>query len=234
MSWILHDQEGQWEAGDWMVRVALQSNPHVRFFHHGEYLWGASICPTDPSIPSTPRLTQTNSPDSPSSDFAQTSYPASDCYVRGEDLVAAYAERAPLPFAYQVYFCAMPSDSQRLCLELWLSVQTSTLEAHPTLLLNLDSGAGASQSVASTETPGVVAFRSGTAGVVVHPLDQKDVSIDVTSHASAPIKAFGGFMEKGVIRRMRLQLVTSGVVIAPSEWGEIVSEFAASPLPLTA
>ncbi|AMV32342.1 hypothetical protein VN12_09475 [Pirellula sp. SH-Sr6A] len=229
MSWILHDQEGQWETGDWTVRVALQSSPEIRFFHHGAYLWGVSICPTDPSISS-------NVPTAPStgSDLRPSDFPASDFYVRGEDLVAAYAERAPLPFAYQVYFCALPSDPKRVCLEMWLSVQTSTLEAHPTLLLNLGNGAGTDLSPGFTETPGVVALRNGTAGLIVHPLDQKDVTIDLAPPAIAPFKAFGGFMEKGVIRRMRLQLVTSNEVIAPGDWDRIVSEFAASPLPLTA
>lgn len=219
MSWILHDQAGQWTDGESTIDIDLSSNPRIRFSHPRNHRWGMSLAPGRLSIPDENATQPT------------AAHPVSDFYVRGNDLVAAYAERPPLPYAYQVYFSVLPSLPETIALELWLSVQTSTLEAHPILELSPEGELG----VCDTHTTnGVLRLRGGTAGVVIHPLDQKEVSIEANGDRVQHLRAFGSFMEKGVIRRMRIQLITSQKALSQDEWNEISSAFSRSPLPLTA
>jgi hypothetical protein len=219
MSWILHDQAGQWTDGQSTIDIDLKSSPRIRFSHLGEYVWGMAIAP------------ECSSSSSGSSTAVSPTHAASDHYVRGNDLVAAYAERAPLTYAYQVYFSIVPSLPGTIALELWLSVQTSTLEAHPVLNLSAEGELGECKALAH---PGVLRLRDNKAGIVIHPLDQREVTIEADGQQVPHLRAFGSFMEKGVIRRMRIQLITSQNALSQDDWHKISSAFSVSPLPLTA
>lgn len=216
MTWSLHDQAGQWTDGLSTIDVDLSSNPRIRFSHLGNYLWGLAMSPETASTAAAPEM---------------PSHAASDFYVRGKDLVATYAERSPLPYAFQLYFSVLSSDPGTIALEVWLSVQTSTLEAHPVLHLSPEGELGGCDAQA---TGGVLRLRDSAAGIVIYPSDQKEVRIELDSNRVPHLKAFGSFMEKGVIRRMRLQLISGQKALSQDNWNEIVSAFSASPLPLTA
>lgn len=219
MSWILHDQAGQWTDGQSTIDIDLKSSPRIRFSHLGEYVWGIAIA------------TESSNSLNDSSVPASSAYAASDFYIRGNDLVASYAERAPLTYAYQVYFSIVPSLPGTIALELWLSVQTSTLEAHPVLHLSPEGKLGGCDGQAAD---GILRLRDSKAGIAVHPLDQREVTIETDGQQVPHLKAFGSFMEKGVIRRMRIQLITSQNALSQDDWHKISSAFSTSPLPLTA
>lgn len=161
-----------------------------------------------------------------------------------------------MTFGYQVYFCLKPTTEDLLVIELWLSVQTSTLESHPQLRLcfdassncdagsNGDAGPNLEQPSRFAEiAPGQIQSEDLTRGVIVHPLDIADCtwvphsntnSLSPGNSRKPELLAFGGFMEKGVIRRMRLQLVHSRQKIDANRWQQLVESFSNSPLPLTA
>lgn len=70
--------------------------------------------------------------------------PIEDCYVRGRDLVAVYAESPAHPLRYVVYWRALAGDE--LCgaaagLDLVVSVQTSVLDATPTAVVGSELSA---------------------------------------------------------------------------------------------
>ncbi|MCU0720613.1 MAG: hypothetical protein MUC83_12970 [Pirellula sp.] len=175
--------------------------------------------------------------------------PLGESYIRQNDFVAVYPEQSPLTFGFQVYCCVKSSVNDLLIIELWLSVQTSTLESHPQLRLCFDlSSDGDHPSVFEEKAAGQVLSSDAKRGLIVHPLDVADCTWSVNSglnhsgeknsgasNSRKPeLLAFGGFMEKGVIRRMRLQLVHSSQKIDAQHWHHLVESFSNSPLPLTA
>jgi hypothetical protein len=165
--------------------------------------------------------------------------PVGDCYARLGDLVASFPEKPPFHFGFEAYFCAMPSDADHQILEVWLSVQTSKLESNPQLRLRLQS-AGAASTTGKSQThrqavnvPGVFPFKESTLGIMIHPLDQGDSVLEHGKDDEISIVTFGRFMEKGVIRRMRLRIVASNVTISELQWDTWMKSFSDSPLPLT-
>ncbi len=81
------------------------------------------------------------------------SLPLSESYIRQGDFVAIYSEQSPLTFGYQVYFCLKPTTDDLMVIELWLSVQTSTLESHPQLRLSFDAGPTSLNPLALQKSP---------------------------------------------------------------------------------
>ena len=180
--------------------------------------------------------------------------PLGESYIRQHDFVTIYPEQSPLTFGFQVYYCVKQPVNDLLVIELWLSVQTSTLESHPQLRLCFEPcNDGDHVSSLKEKAPGQILSSDSKRGLIVHPLDVADCmwldnaelnngGVDNsgeknsgTSNSRKPeLLAFGGFMEKGVIRRMRLQLVHSRQKIDATHWHQLVESFSNSPLPLTA
>lgn len=180
--------------------------------------------------------------------------PLGESYIRQDDFVAIYPEQRPLSFGFQIYYCVKQPVNEVLVVELWLSVQTSTLESHPQLRLSFTPNTDdKSQSDLLEIAPGQIRSGDAKSGLIVHPLDVADCTLfpaptvptstssnsttieSVTVNSRKPeLLAFGGFMEKGVIRRMRLQLVNSRQKIDAQLWHQLVESFSNSPLPLTA
>jgi hypothetical protein len=170
--------------------------------------------------------------------------PLAESYIRQDDFVAIYPEQSPLSFGFQVYYCVKQPVDDMLIAELWLSVQTSTLESHPQLRLSFAPSNEENQPSELAEiAPGQILSSDARSGLIIHPLDIADCLWipNATPYESGTIKsrkpellAFGGFMEKGVIRRMRLQLVHSRHKIDAQHWHQLVESFSNSPLPLTA
>lgn len=178
--------------------------------------------------------------------------PLGESYVRQNDFVAIYPEQAPLTFGFQVYYCVKPPVNDSLIVEIWLSVQTSTLESHPQMRLGFSAGENqtidnsplrSTLSMLAPRSPGQFQSSDGRCGLIIHPLDVNDCewigSAESRSQNSSKSRkpellVFGGFMEKGVIRRMRLQLVHTRQKMDAQHWQHLVEGFANSPLPLTA
>ncbi|MFN5947343.1 MAG: hypothetical protein ACK43N_02480, partial [Pirellulaceae bacterium] len=69
----------------------------------------------------------------------------------------------------------------------------------------------------------------------VHPLDAPEASWSETSPGDRQsVLLFGNFMEKGVIRRARLQWWLGATSLDPANLAALGQQFATSPLPLTA
>jgi hypothetical protein len=161
---------------------------------------------------------------------AWTPLPCSDAYVRQSDLIVTYAQADPWSFGYQVDFRVHEALAEGVQgLELWLSIQTSLLESMPQLWIKpLDCGP-------DWTLGSVMLADHGKAAMVIHPLDQADCRTVAASRPEAlgRLEVFGGFMEKGVIRRARLLIAWSDEKIEKAVWSQLFEEFADSPLPLT-
>jgi hypothetical protein len=189
---------------------------------------------------------------------------AVDCFVRGTDLVATYAETAARQFRAQVYWRnseQATDDEVAATVELILSVQTSLLDSDPTIsvgsllavseahrLSDADSadfkpcGAEAQEIAFEPATgPGCFLFRQQSSPSyveMVHPADFRQATL--TFHGS-PVgkfalahRLFHRRLEKGVILRSRLR----GVFVPHDRDMELAAaeyrRFAASEPPLTA
>ena len=225
MSWQLEDNVAIWNHPNWTTRVDLRTAPIL----------------TLSSQSMQKSLTVSMSPRDATCDMSEGDYlPVGDSYIRQRDLIAHFPEKSPFHFGYEAYFCALPSAPDHQILELWLSVQTSKLESNPQLRLRLQTlGEGAeateSQAVPRTDmSPGLYLFHDWKIGIMIHPLDQSDSKLERDDDGEWTLVTFGRFMEKGVIRRMRLRIVACNGTISDSQWLAWMQSFAESPLPLTA
>lgn len=127
-----------------------------------------------------------------------------DAYVRGEDLVVAYRESAERPFSVQVYWSAAASTGQ-LILDATVSIQTRQWEAYPVVSVQ--------SSIAGTAPMG-----EGNCASILRPADAdwsyaeaappEDFAACVSPGGPGSPIAWGfaeQFMERGVIRRLRLR-----------------------------
>jgi hypothetical protein len=173
-------------------------------------------------------------PAQPVSAFDAT-WPASDVYVRGRDVVATYREPLGQPFNVQIYWRMIEGQAAvRLVLETIVSVQTPTWEAYP--------GVG----VHSSPSPGEVSvteddmhiFRSDADWSYVELPYPGDFTLADENLPDDSLREFRWrfgpqFMERGVIRRLRIR----GAILHCDEMfsavSELRSDFLAEQPPLT-
>lgn len=172
---------------------------------------------------------------SPAGEEAIASDEISDAFVRGNDLVVTYAETEQRPFTLQVYWRVRPDDSGVVVLDAILSLQTRLLESFPQVqvatempavtasLLPTDSDADQTQAnlldldggelheLPTDESNGLLLrSNSGTWSFAeaTHPQDRGVSQVDASQPAIRLTHQLGGrFMEKGVIRRLRVRSV---------------------------
>ena len=161
-----------------------------------------------------------------------------EAYVRQGDVIASYPESAPWTFGYQLDIRSSHEirrqtgkENNLLTLEVWLSVQTSLLNSHPELNVNLEG-----DSFSHLEDGFWLDSKSCVA-LLIYPSDLADCKI-ASLAGSGPnreieMKVFGRFMEKGVIRRMRFRLLVADAPSSREFWQDCWNEFSESPLPLT-
>ncbi len=144
-----------------------------------------------------------------------------DAYIRGEDLVVTYAQTASRTVRPQVYWRGIAPAPQVSGVELIVSMQTSLLDSSPvlsiethwpaaeTLIRQHDGGwktCGPGETTVSAEPPAVFLFRPADAAFsyaeLIFPADFRGA---VVSPGSLRYQLFPEFLEKGVIRRARLQ-----------------------------
>jgi hypothetical protein len=151
-----------------------------------------------------------------------------DAYVRGNDLVATYAESATHTCRTQVYW-RYEREADYFGIQLIVSVQTSRLDAAPGFAV-------------ASELPGP--SRLVEDGIVVVPLPDADVcyaeladksNVESTSVRDARItnQLFPGSLEKGVIRRARILGCFLPAASAERAARTIREGFVRSALPLT-
>jgi len=180
-----------------------------------------------------------------------------DSYVRGTDLVAAYAPVATGDVQFQIYWRSLGSTLGRpVGLEVIVSVQTGLLDSDPgsvvSSLVSAEavSGLGTLDQSALPDLGDVTTVDCGGAGGLVlfrltpghlsyvemiHPTDFCSSHVVATRGlVRSTFRLFEERLEKGVIRRGRLR----GFFLPREGDGatalELFSQFAATPPPLTA
>jgi hypothetical protein len=154
-----------------------------------------------------------------------------DCYVRQGDLIVAYPQRENRQFSLQLDYRIIESSKEQLLIELWVSIQTYLLDSRPKVKV-VCPGVDAP---AETSNPIVGSVGNFSFSWFIHPRDQGDSKLTVdkiSGHVSAQL--FGHFMEKGVIRRARLRCLVGLASLSQAAIDNAQTQFAASPLPLTA
>lgn len=172
---------------------------------------------------------------SPAGEEAIASDEVSDAFVRGNDLVVTYAETEQRPFTLQVYWRVRADDSGVVVLDAILSLQTRLLESFPQVqvateipavaarLLPTDSDADQTQAnlldladgglhELPTDKSNGVLLRSDNEkwsfAEATHPQDRGASQVDASHPVVRLTHQLGGrFMEKGVIRRLRVRSV---------------------------
>lgn len=222
MRWNFQDHVATWQSQSWTTKVDLKAAPRAVLSH-----------PTLGSLNIHFSPQESGQRESVSALSPEGFLPVGECYVRQNDLVAAFPEATPFRFGYQLYFCAIPTLSgppDSMGMDIWLSVQTSTLESHPQVALRFDASRW---QEARAISDGLHLANEGACGLLIHPLDRNDCQWQVL-HGNQTLVTFGRFMEKGVIRRMRLRLIAANPNVPESQWKHWMEQFAESPLPLTA
>lgn len=157
-----------------------------------------------------------------------------DVFVRGNDLVATYAETDERPFSLQVYWRATIGEQGTLLLDTILSLQTDLLESFPGLAVETqlpaadawllsngestateitipcDLPADRGDSLLLRPTDGAWSYAETS-----HPEDRGESQIERCEDGSLLLqRQLGGqFLEKGVIRSLRVR----GVFLPRSE-----------------
>lgn len=177
-----------------------------------------------------------------------------EAYERGADLVARYPAEGERTFTCQFdHRCLMDVDPSLFVMEHWVSVQTHLLDSNPEIQIGFREEmplferwglrrytfelaaweSNPSLMLAVAMVSGQV--RSGVSvAIMVHPLDCAEIEWSGWDSSPLSLKFFGGFMEKGVIRRARMRCIVSLRRFEPHELIEQYRMFATSPLPLTA
>jgi hypothetical protein len=127
----------------------------------------------------------------------------SDAYVRGNDLVVAYRETEQRPFGVQVYWSVSLADEGIAIVDATTSIQTRQWEAYPRVAVT--STLAGSEFVARDETSILLrpAGSQWSYAELALPGDFDGV------HDASAIRSRwtfdGHFMERGVIRRLRVR-----------------------------
>lgn len=217
MSWNLRESGATWKSTMWTIQSELsnrEQRPKIQ------------LANSDPSRRIGIELVPCECSDLNAATNHATGLPLGDAYVRQNDLIAYFPETLPWRYGYQLDTRVLSTPGSSLVVEFWLSIQTSLLDAHPQLEIRLTGQAFASRNI------GAWVDLTNHSGLLIHPLDRLDCPVSETAQG-LQVAAFGRFMEKGVIRRMRFRLVVSSRPEADSFWQSQYEEFSESPLPLT-
>ena len=214
MSWDLRDSTAHWNGSHWSVDVALaheSGQPLIQIHDTSQ----------------RPVLRVGITPSESDGGHSAAGLQFGDAYVRQKDLIAIFPELAPWCFGYQIDIRLLDeAPPKAVAMEIWLSIQTSRLDSHPQLELQIKG----ERFKALVEN--CWASQSCRLGVMVHPLDQQDCHIMLEKDGLV-MRVFGRFMEKGVIRRMRFRLIAALEPESVAYWRDCFEEFSNSPLPLT-
>jgi hypothetical protein len=159
---------------------------------------------------------------------------ATDVYTRGSDLVASYREPASQPFHLQVYWRVLePREFLFGAFEAIVSIQTLQWEAYPYVTIR-----SALDVAQARRQKGGVSFlsRHDWSYVEASPSGDFDLALEESSPGLTGARwSYGNrFMERGVIRRLRLRGAFAPIANAEDAIEQILSEFASEPPPLTA
>lgn len=144
---------------------------------------------------------------SPSEHKIEGSEEIADAYVRGSDLVVTYAQTEARPFALQIYWRVNLVGERVVQLDGIVSLQTCLLESFPLITARTEL-----PSEITDGMPAGTLLRGGSTAwsyaELVQPEDRgESPDIDSSNRDRVAIhhQLGGQFLEKGVIRRLRLR-----------------------------
>ena len=159
-----------------------------------------------------------------------------DRYIRGNDLVARYAQTEQRPVSPEVYWRAF-TEANISGIDLIVSMQTDRLESDPSISIGNLLPAG--QFVKGAVGEAGALFRPEHSDVslllAAHPSDCELLQTDAAPEGKSTISfvLFRPGLEKGVIRRGRLRAAFLPRANDQTLAGEQYHEFLTSQLPLT-
>ena len=180
-----------------------------------------------------------------------------DFYSRGEDITIQYPADDYRNFNIQLDLRVIRQTDDVLVVEFWLSIQTHLLDSRPSVKINFELPAMPTKTIFSDEEmtqsesdteltedkqvpAGLIAETTiggpyVSSSLFIHPLDQRDICWMHSQEGDSDVEIewFGQFMEKGVIRRGRMQVVLSQKPMTMEYFRALYKDFAGSPLPLT-
>lgn len=219
--------------------------------------WRIDFEPTRPSLPITFRTPQGKGwPALAVEPLPSHSMQVEELYVRQSDLIVRFAQGRSDRFGFQIDWRLIePPKGFDLGLEVWISVQTNLLDAAPQLRV---ASSGNSQAQwreyrhqqlsidRTTETDGwadglkssIAALgidQEGCHGLwLIEPRDQSQLRWkSKPSAAVRQAELFGQFLEKGVIRRARMQLLVRDQPISETDIQQAYQALLQRDLPLT-
>ncbi len=167
-----------------------------------------------------------------------------EAYIRQNDLIVRYEQSGSDLFTVQLNWRRLDCDiPDALAFEVWISVQTSLLDTHPEIevrsrtpdaswhALSLDD---LSVEKSSSTAIGLVKKSGVTAMIMIEPSDAHQAQRIVDRSDDFAFRLLGDFMEKGVIRRVRLRFLAVSTELSRSKIVKQFRAFMDSPLPLTA
>ncbi|TWT99936.1 hypothetical protein Pla108_08800 [Botrimarina colliarenosi] len=154
--------------------------------------------------------------------------PASETYVRGGDYVSTHPPTEGFPFRTQLYWSAKPVAGGGVAATLSLSLQTDLLDTSPVLTL------GVSQATAPTVSGDACRFDLPNATLIIapHPTDAAECEA-AASDDGCVLSLSPPFLEKGVIRRLRVAAIVLPAGVSNPAVSEAIADLADDPLPLT-
>lgn len=174
-----------------------------------------------------------------------------DMFVRGGDLVANYPQCETQPFTLHNYWRIAEVSETLVVIDAIVSLQTTLLECYPktilttelpakdSLVLSLDEVAeqSAKSDMESDKSVGLLLrgiHPDWSYVEITHPTDLGTWRIEQKSTTRMQRELGGEFQEKGVIRRLRVRGAFVRAGNDRESAGRVISNFVASPPPLTA
>ncbi len=180
-----------------------------------------------------------------------------EAYVRTTDFIVRYAESEHDAYTFQLNWrmlgdltSAASHGRPGWCgVELWVSIQTRLLDAQPQIEIRSAGQAGTWRMIDHgqlIERPALESSHAGPAALVsssdgatllwlIQPSDQLQAEcLSSPEDAMQRVQLFDHFMEKGVIRRARMQFWACAGALSTTQIASLYREFCESPLPLTA
>lgn len=157
-----------------------------------------------------------------------------EAFVRGDDLVATYRVAGEEAFSLQVYWTVTSYENRVVVIDTLLSLETPLLESFPKVIVK--SELPSVEVLQPDEGREVLILRSvdndWSYAEMAHPAEPGDLRIDEKGVIQRSLG--GAFLEKGVVRRLRLR----GVFLPRKNdlqlASECLAELVAEAPPLTA
>lgn len=181
---------------------------------------------------------------------------AEEIYVRQQDLIVRFGQSPQDFYGFQIDWRILdPLPSFRVGVEVWVSIQTQLLDTAPAISVSSQSDAawtawshkdlidtqmytgGDGVQVAAMDHPAAWTSHSGGSSCLwlIDPSDQSQLSwhSQPRDHRQQA-DLFGAFLEKGVIRRARMQLWVGPKLLQRKQVQRVYRQLINRHLPLTA